>query len=64
VALIVVNERKCQGHGRCALVAPDYFDIGDDGVVKLLRDEVVDADLNNIQVAVSACPESALELDG
>jgi ferredoxin len=38
----------------------DLFDIGDDGVVVLLRANIPDADLARVQAAVRACPVSAL----
>jgi ferredoxin len=52
---------KCQGHGRCALEAPDLFDVDDLGKSVLLKSGELSADeaelLNN---AVLACPENAI----
>ncbi|MER6113629.1 ferredoxin [Streptomyces hirsutus] len=53
---------RCQGHGRCALLAPDVFDVDDDGKVVVLLAEVGDEHVAGVREAVTSCPESALEL--
>ncbi|MGW1546849.1 ferredoxin [Streptomyces sp. NPDC002346] len=53
---------RCQGHGRCALLAPDVFDVGDDGKVVVLLGEASDAHVADVREAVTSCPEAALEL--
>jgi ferredoxin len=51
---------QCQGYANCVVAVDDLFDIGDDGVVVLLRANIPDADLARVQAAVRACPVSAL----
>jgi ferredoxin len=53
---------RCQGHGRCALLAPDVFDVDDSGHSTLLVDEVPADTLADVEEAVSTCPERALSL--
>jgi ferredoxin len=50
----------CQGYANCVVSADDVFDIGDDGVVVLLRAEIPDADRARVESAARACPVSAL----
>jgi len=28
---LTIDTTRCQGHGRCALINPDLFDVNDDG---------------------------------
>ncbi|TYL55457.1 ferredoxin [Nocardioides sp. BGMRC 2183] len=57
---IQADTERCQGHGRCALLAPEVFDVDDLGKVLLLRDEVSGSEIADIEEAVTSCPESAL----
>ncbi|MFC7571389.1 ferredoxin [Klenkia terrae] len=34
---IVLDENKCSSLGMCESVAPDFFEVGDDGALKLLN---------------------------
>jgi len=53
----------CIGSGNCAGVAPEIFDVGDDGVVELLRTEVDGSDAVLAAEAVDGCPAFALRLE-
>jgi 3-phenylpropionate/trans-cinnamate dioxygenase ferredoxin reductase subunit len=44
-------------------VADDYFDVDDDGVVVVLKEEFPEADRAKLQEAVEICPVSALRID-
>jgi 3-phenylpropionate/trans-cinnamate dioxygenase ferredoxin reductase subunit len=54
---------QCQGYANCVIAADDTFDIGDDGVVVLLRTEVPEADRARVEAAARACPVSALTVE-
>ena len=43
--------------------ADDVFDIDDDGVVVLLRDEIPEADRARVEEAARSCPVSALSIE-
>lgn len=60
---VSIDPNKCQGHGRCVLIAPDYFDIDDTGFGVVLRAEVSEADKADIDEAVLSCPENAIILE-
>lgn len=57
-----IDLARCQGHGRCALLAPDVFDIDDSGHSFLLVEDVPADKLADVEEAVSTCPEQALSL--
>ena len=53
----------CQGHNRCYLLAPELFDVADDGYAVLRVDGEVPEDLERkAQLAVDNCPEYAISL--
>ena len=51
----------CQGHNRCYLLAPELFDVDDDGYAVLRIDgEVPDELQRKAQLTVDNCPEYAI----
>jgi ferredoxin len=57
---LMIDSARCQGHGRCALINPDLFDVNDDGYGIVLDpapagDAKADADR-----AIVNCPEQAI----
>ncbi|MEE4024002.1 ferredoxin [Gordonia sp. PKS22-38] len=57
-----VDRRRCQSAALCVSVAPDVFDLGDDGVAVSLHDELPDDLVGDADEAVAACPAAALAL--
>ncbi|MGH8999214.1 MAG: ferredoxin [Acidimicrobiia bacterium] len=64
---LVVDLDKCQGHGKCYLVAPGLFEPEDDwGRPRVTRPTIDDDDLACLDLAeeaVSNCPEQAIRLE-
>ena len=59
---IVLDESKCSSLGMCEAVAPDVFEVGDDGALTVLQPEQP-ADRRALMLeAVAACPTGALTL--
>jgi ferredoxin len=54
---------RCQGHGRCYVLAPDLFDSDDYGHCVLLVDEVPAGREGDARTGVENCPEQALALE-
>ncbi len=57
-----VDGSKCQGNARCWAVAPDLFDLNDEGY---LEDAVIEVPAGEEQMATRAaraCPERAIEI--
>ena len=61
---IVLDESKCSSLGMCESVAPDFFEVGDDGALVLLRPEGDEGQRALLEEAVAACPTAALSLEG
>jgi ferredoxin len=55
---------RCQGHGRCYVLAPDLFDADEYGHCVLLVEEVPDGRQDDARTGVENCPEQALSLEG
>jgi ferredoxin len=61
---IEVDRELCASTGGCEAMAPDVFEISDDGELVVLRPEPDEADLPDVRNAVQACPTRALRLVG
>ena len=59
-----VDRDRCVGSGTCEALAPDVFEVDDDGVLTVLRDEPAEGEQADVRDAVTACPTRALTLDG
>jgi len=57
------ERERCQGHNRCYLLAPELFDVDDDGyAVPLVEGELDEEQVAKAQLAADNCPEYAIEL--
>ena len=61
---IVVDTEQCTGHGICESLAPDVFEVGDEGVVHLLVDDLPEHLRPILDSAVAECPTRSLRLEG
>ena len=59
---IIVDRDKCSGLGICESVAPDFFEIGQDGVMVLREEFVTEDRLEELREACDGCPTEALSL--
>jgi ferredoxin len=59
---IEVDRERCVGSGACEALAPDVFEVDDDGVLVLHRPQPAGDELNDVEDAVQACPTRALAL--
>ena len=55
---------KCTGLGLCESIAPDFFEVQDDGSLTLLRETFDESERSTLVEAVNACPTEALSLHG
>ena len=63
MTVIKADRDLCQGYANCVVKASDYFDLDDDGIVVLLKDEMPEADRVHVTKAVRSCPVSALMVE-
>lgn len=60
---VIVDFAKCTGLGICESMAPDFFEVDDDGHLILLKEDVSDDDLQSVEEAVAGCPTEALRIE-
>jgi ferredoxin len=59
---ILLDRAKCTGLGICESLAPDVFEVNDDGDLVMLTDVVPDGLLDDVEAAITGCPTEALRL--
>ena len=58
-----VDPDKCQGHNRCYALAPELFDVDDEGYAFVPDDKAKFEELPNpVKLAVANCPERAISV--
>ena len=61
---ITVDSRKCQGHNRCYSLAPELFDVDDEGYSTARGDGSVAPELEEkARLAAANCPEFAIRIE-
>jgi ferredoxin len=61
-ACVELDRARCTGLGICEAMAPDFFEVQDDGSLTILRADVDAASLDEVNGAVASCPTEALRL--
>jgi ferredoxin len=60
---VTVDFVKCTGLGICESMAPDIFEVNDDGQLVLLKEDITDDELQAVEEAVAGCPTEALRIE-
>jgi len=60
---VIVDYGRCTGLGICESMAPDIFEVSDDGALVLLKEDITDDELQAVEEAVSGCPTEALRIE-
>lgn len=60
---IVVDHTKCTGLGICESLAPDFFEVNDDGELVLNAENVPECHRADVEAAVEGCPTEAIRLE-
>lgn len=60
---IVIDWDLCQGHGVCMGEAPEAFEVGTGGELKLLQERPPDALRAKIELAARYCPTGAITIE-
>ena len=61
---IHADEDMCTGHGICESILPTVFEVGKDGYVHLLTEDLTEDLRPLLESAVAGCPSQALRLEG
>ena len=59
---VEVDRDRCVGSGACEALAPEVFEVDDDGALLVHRPEPAEDELRDVRDAVAACPTRALSL--
>jgi len=51
---------NCIGCGACQAIAPNVFEIDDEGLSKLLIEEIPEEDKEDVKDAIESCPTGAI----
>lgn len=57
---IRVDKARCAGHARCAAIAPELFELDDDGYIAVEEIEVPPGQEDLARRGARACPERIL----
>lgn len=60
---VVVDRTKCSSIGLCEATAPDIFEIGADGTLEILIDDVPANRRIDLEQACENCPTQALSIE-
>lgn len=60
---VVVDFVKCTGLGICESMAPEIFEVNDDGHLVLLKEDITEEELQSVEEAVAGCPTEALRIE-
>jgi ferredoxin len=59
---VTVDSARCTGHARCYALAPEAFDLDDDGYA-LVTERAVDVPGVDLHTAAASCPEQAITVE-
>jgi ferredoxin len=59
----VVDFDKCTGLGICESLAPEFFEVNDDGDLIQLKEDITSEELQAVEEAVAGCPTEALTIE-
>lgn len=63
MARVRVDAKKCVGHGRCYVLAPDVFEEDERGHCVVPRESISPDLLDEARRGASNCPEQAIEVE-
>jgi ferredoxin len=60
---VFVDNERCQGHGRCYVLAPDVFESDDDGYGRVISEDVPPGSEASAETGRASCPERAISIE-
>lgn len=60
---VKVNEDACIGCGACCAIADSIFEISDNGLSEVKKEEVQEDEKQAVRDAAEACPTGAIEVE-
>lgn len=63
MARIKVDFDRCKSNGVCESIAPNHFEVDENNFLQVLKEDVSDEELPEVEDAVASCPTEALSLE-
>lgn len=60
---VYIDKDLCIGCGACESVAPDIFQMKEDGLAHVVLDEVGEARRKDVEEAMGSCPSEAIKIE-
>lgn len=60
---LIVEQDKCIGCGMCVNTYPDYFDFNDEGLSKVIKENINEEEKKELLNAVEMCPTEAIVIE-
>ena len=60
---IIVDRDRCSSIGLCEATAPDIFQIGPDGALSILMEDISEDRRTDLEQACENCPTQALSIE-
>lgn len=61
---VSVDNGRCEAHGQCEAIAPDFYTVDDDGYSTIGKDKEVPAGMeDDARLGAASCPMAALTVD-
>lgn len=60
---VVLNRDACIGCGACAALCEDIFEIDNEGLSKVKKEEIKDEEVESTRDAIESCPTGAITLE-
>ena len=61
---VVVDTEKCESNALCMGVAPEIFDVPDEGPVEVLKEHPSEDMRSEAEEAARVCPTQAITIEG
>lgn len=59
---VIADGGLCQGYANCIMDAGEIFDLDEDGLVIVLKEQISEEERAQVETAIANCPVSALSL--
>jgi ferredoxin len=59
---IEVDVTECRGYAICVGIAPEYFELDEEGLVRTFSAEVAPQDEDRVREAATSCPTLAIRV--
>lgn len=57
---IEVDLNTCLGYAICVGIAPDYYELDENGIARVLKIDVATEDENRVRETAAVCPQLAI----